>query len=78
VAQRRPPCDSTMERVIANPRPVPCGLVVKNALKICSTSPTGRPIPVSVTEINSSLSSTNCDLMLSSPSVSTPIASIPF
>jgi hypothetical protein len=27
-------CDSTMERLMANPMPVPCGLVVKNAEKI--------------------------------------------
>ena len=36
MAQMRPPCDSIMERVIASPRPVPCVLVVKNALKILS------------------------------------------
>ena len=34
VAHTRPPCDSTMERVMDNPMPLPCGLVVKNASKI--------------------------------------------
>jgi len=34
VAHNRPPCDSTMERLMANPMPLPCGLVVKNAEKI--------------------------------------------
>jgi hypothetical protein len=34
VAHKRPPCDSTMERVMANPMPLPIGLVVKNAEKI--------------------------------------------
>ena len=34
VAHKRPPCDSTMERLMANPMPLPCGLVVKNAEKI--------------------------------------------
>src|SRR6266404_1546187 len=34
VAQIRPPCDSTIERLIAKPMPVPCGFVVKNASKI--------------------------------------------
>src|SRR5882724_2315299 len=32
VAHKRPPCDSTMERLIANPMPLPWGLVVKKAL----------------------------------------------
>ena len=34
LAHKRPPCDSTIERLIAKPMPEPCGLVVKNALKI--------------------------------------------
>ena len=33
-AHNRPPCDSTMERLIANSIPLPCVLVVKNAEKI--------------------------------------------
>src|SRR6266851_636428 len=34
VAHKRPPCESTMERLIASPMPEPCILVVKNASKI--------------------------------------------
>jgi len=34
VAHNRPPCDSTIERLMANPMPLPWGLVVKNAEKI--------------------------------------------
>jgi hypothetical protein len=34
VAQSRPPWASMIDRLIGNPRPVPSGLVVKNALKI--------------------------------------------
>jgi hypothetical protein len=33
VAQMRPPCDSTMDLLIASPMPLPCGFVVKNASK---------------------------------------------
>jgi hypothetical protein len=36
VVHTRPPCDSTIERVIASPKPVPWGLVVKNALEVSS------------------------------------------
>ena len=32
----RPSCASTILRTIASPRPEPCGLVVKNGLKILS------------------------------------------
>jgi hypothetical protein len=31
LAQIRPPCDSTMDLLMARPMPLPCGLVVKNA-----------------------------------------------
>src|SRR5215469_4323806 len=41
VAHKRPPCDSTIERLIARPMPEPCGLVVKKALKIWSVLPAG-------------------------------------
>src|ERR1700733_13021580 len=34
VAHKRPPCNSTMERLIDNPMPLPCGLGVKKAEKI--------------------------------------------
>jgi hypothetical protein len=34
VAHKWPPCDSTMERLMDNPMPLPWGLVVKNAEKI--------------------------------------------
>jgi hypothetical protein len=41
-----------MERVIASPSPVPCGFVVKKALKIWSVFSVGSPTPASVTEIS--------------------------
>src|SRR5215469_7148665 len=50
LAQIRPPCDSTMDLLIARPMPLPCGLVVKNASRICSALPGGSPGPVSLTE----------------------------
>src|SRR5580692_4563539 len=50
LAHNCPPCDSTMERLMAKPMPLPCGLVVKKAEKIWSTFPTGSPGPVSLTE----------------------------
>jgi len=34
IAHNRPPCDSTIERVMARPIPVPCGFVVTNDSKI--------------------------------------------
>jgi hypothetical protein len=34
LAHNRPPCESTMERLMANPMPLPWGLVVKKAEKI--------------------------------------------
>jgi len=49
----RPRCDSTMERAMASPRPVPLYLVVKNGLKIWSAFSVGSPTPVSLTEISS-------------------------
>jgi len=48
VAHSRPPCDSMMERLIDSPMPVPSGLVVKNALKICSACSGASPTPVSL------------------------------
>jgi hypothetical protein len=33
-AHKRPPCDSTMERLIESPIPMPWRFVVKNAAKI--------------------------------------------
>ena len=35
-AHKRPPCDSTMERLMDSPIPIPFAFVVKNALKIWS------------------------------------------
>src|SRR6266849_8012614 len=49
-AHNRPPCDSTMERLMANPMPLPCGLVLQNAEKISSIFSIGNPTPVSLTE----------------------------
>src|ERR1700726_1251815 len=51
VAQTRPPCASTIDRVIAKPIPVPCGFVVWNASKICSALSVGNPTPVSLIEM---------------------------
>src|ERR1700760_1247172 len=45
VAQIRPPCDSTIDLLIAKPMLLPCGFVVKNASNICSALPSGRPGP---------------------------------
>ena len=49
-AHRRPPCDSMIDWLMRSPIPVPLGLVVKNALKICSACSAGSPTPVSLTE----------------------------
>ena len=43
VAHKRPPCDSTMERLIDNPMPLPWGLVVKNAVKDLPRYSRGQP-----------------------------------
>src|SRR5271168_5102824 len=51
-AHKRPPFDSTMERLICSPIPVPFVLVVKNALNILSACCDGSPTPVSLTEIS--------------------------
>src|SRR5258708_282073 len=64
-AHKRPPCDSTIERLMRSPMPVPCVLVVKKALKIWSTWCLGSPTPVSLTDSSSSLFSAGCDLMIS-------------
>jgi hypothetical protein len=52
LAQIRPPCDSTIDLLIAKPMPLPCGFVVKNASNIWSALPGGSPGPVSSTEIS--------------------------
>ena len=51
VAHKRPPCDSMIERLIASPMPLRCGLVVTKTSKIRSALPAGSPTPVSLTEI---------------------------
>src|SRR5712691_1982529 len=77
-AHKRPPCDSTIERLIHSPRPVPSDLVVKNALKICSICCGGSPTPVSLTVTVSCPFSARCDLMASWRVSSTSfIASMP-
>ena len=43
----RPSCASTILRTIASPSPDPCGLVVKNGLKIRSITSGGMPGPLS-------------------------------
>jgi hypothetical protein len=53
VAHKRPPCDSMIERLIANPMPLPCGFVVKKACKIRSALSRGKRSPVSLIEISS-------------------------
>jgi hypothetical protein len=52
LAQIRPPCDSTIDLLIAKPMPLPCGFVVKNASNIWSALPLGSPGPVSLTVIS--------------------------
>src|SRR5690606_26151370 len=42
-AQSRPPCDSTMERHIASPMPIPSPFVVKNGSNILSGNATPGP-----------------------------------
>src|SRR5580693_4017737 len=53
LAHKRPPCDSTIERLIESPIPVPSGFVVKNASKILLAWSEGSPAPLSLTEISS-------------------------
>src|SRR5882762_2358986 len=55
-----------MERLMRSPIPVPWGLVVKKALKICSACFGGSPTPLSVTDTTTSSFSARCDLMASS------------
>jgi transposase len=43
LAQIRPPCDSTIDLLIAKPMPLPSGFVVKNASNIWSTLCWGSP-----------------------------------
>src|ERR1700745_2348387 len=64
-AHRRPPCDSIMERLMRSPMPVPCGLVVKNALKI-SVCCEGSPTPLSLTDTRIPSFCVRCDLTSSS------------
>src|SRR5438477_13008905 len=63
-AHKRPPCDSTMERLMANPIPVPCRLVVKKALKIWFACFGGSPTALSLTEIIRCSFSTICDFVV--------------
>ena len=42
-AHNRPPCDSTIERQIASPMPMPFSFVVKNGSNILSGNSTPRP-----------------------------------
>src|SRR5882757_940005 len=77
LAQIRPPCDSTIDLLIARPMPLPCGFVVKNASNIWSALPGGSPGPVSFTEISIWPSPPNCEFTVSTPPVSF-IASMPF
>ena len=42
-AHSRPPCDSTIERQIASPMPIPCSFVVKNGSNILSGNSTPAP-----------------------------------
>src|SRR5216684_3853860 len=77
-AHKRPPCDSTIERLMESPIPVPCDLVVKNAWKIWSACCIGRPTPVSLTVTRTCAFSPRCDLIASSRGPSTFfIASMP-
>jgi len=77
LAQIRPPCDSTIDMLIAKPMPLPCGFVVKNASNIWSALPRGSPGPVSFAEISIWPSSPNRDFTVTMPP-SSVIASMPF
>src|ERR1700722_2818127 len=66
-AHRRPPCNSTIVRLIDSPRPVPSGFFVKNASKTWSIPPAGRPMPVSLTETRIWPSSAVLDETVNSP-----------
>src|SRR5436190_1362166 len=46
-AHKRPPWDSTIDRLIDNPIPIPSGLVVKNGSKMCSARSGSSPAPES-------------------------------
>src|SRR6266851_155381 len=70
-AHKRPPCDSTMERLMRSPMPVPLGFVVKNALKIWYACCRGSPTPVSLTDTTTCSSSALRELMISSRVAST-------
>src|ERR1041385_782646 len=63
VAQRRPPCDSIIVRLIASPMPMPSGLVVKNASNTLSSfagsSPSPESLTATITFSSSSLELTN-------------------
>src|SRR5262245_10160065 len=48
---KRPPCDVTIERMIDNPRPSPCGLVVKNGSNTRPAACVDTPGPLSLTQI---------------------------
>src|SRR5712664_447171 len=69
-AHSLPPCDSMIDRLMLNPMPVPCGLVVKNASKIAIALSGGSPTPVSLTEKSNSPFSPRPDVTLNSPPVS--------
>src|ERR1039458_3452940 len=47
-----PPCSSTILETMANPNPTPCGLVVKNGLKMESRCFASIPAPRSITAIS--------------------------
>src|SRR5438132_12042854 len=54
-AHKRPWWDSTIERLIDKPMPMPWGFVVKNGLKICLASFELSPTPQSSTRIRISI-----------------------
>jgi hypothetical protein len=54
-AHKRPPWDSTRERLMDKPMPMPCDLVVKNGSKIRSAISWLIPIPLSSTETSTSV-----------------------
>src|SRR5690606_16137581 len=57
-AQRRPPCDSMMVRLMARPMPSPSGLVVKNGSKMRCRVSVAMPAPLSHTAARAMLPST--------------------
>ena len=78
-AHKRPSWASTIDRLIDNPIPMPCDLVVKNGSKILPAASASNPKPQSSTVTTTAEFSWR-ELMISSlgPPATPAIASMPF